>query len=76
MQFAAASLTALEVTVAPDTPSISALWASISMVWKSSAELTASSRVSLAVSTLTSVMAVSEKVMVTVTSFMPFAVAV
>ena len=76
MQLAAAFLTALEVMDAPETPSISALWAAIRASLNSSAELTATSMVSLEVSTFTSVMALSLKVMVTVTMPMPVSVAV
>ena len=76
MQSAAACLTASEVKVAPATVSISALWASSRACWKSAAESRARSMVSLEVSTVTSVMEVSVKVMVTVTSAMPVALAV
>ena len=76
MQLAAAFLTALEVMVAPETLSISELWAAIRASWNCSADSTASSMVSLEVSTLTSVMALSLKVMVTVTALVPVSVAV
>ena len=75
MHFAAASLTALEVMVAPATPSISALWLFIRASRSSSAAAWPMEAVSPETSSTTSVMASSLKVMVTSTVLMPVAVA-
>ena len=76
IQLAAAALTALVVTVTPEILSISALWAAIRASCRVGAATPPMLSVSLEVSTTTSVMAVSEKVMVTFTSPMPVAVPV
>ena len=76
MQLAAAFLTALVVTVAPEMLSISAFCASISASCRVGAATPPMLSVSLEVSTTTSVIAVALKVMVTFTSPMPVAVPV
>ena len=76
MHFSAAFMTAFVVTVAPETASISALCAFISAALRSSAMTCPIDGVSPARSSTTSVMAVSLKVIVTLTVLMPCAVAV
>ena len=67
--------TALEVIVAPETASISAVWPLISRALSSSAAAWPMLGVSLGISSTTSVIAVSLKVIVTVTVPMPCACA-
>ena len=68
-------MTALEVMVAPETASISALWFCIRALRKSSAAACPMEAVSPVTSRTTSVMASALKVMVTITVPMPVAVA-
>ena len=75
MQASAAAITAPEVTEAPDTTSISAPCASRIFAAKSGPRGLPMPSVSLSVETTTSVMLLASKVMVTVTSPMPVAVA-
>ena len=76
MQLAAAFLTALVVTVAPETLSISAFCAAMMASCRVGAATPPMLSVSLEASMTTSVIAVSLKVMVTFTSPMPVAVPV
>ena len=76
IQSATAFLTASEVTVAPETASTSTPWAFRMASWSLGAAAPPSSGVSPAASMMTSVISVSLKVMVTLTSLaMPLAVA-